>query len=90
MSDIRERAAKAARDYDAIHMNHFPEMPHYARVMFIEGYCTGHAAGFDDGARAFAEYMIAKFPRLEARSKPYRDELARFLASRTESKGETP
>ncbi len=46
---------------------------------FEAGYIHGHADGYEEGARGFVEHMIAKFPRLEARSKPYRDELAAFL-----------
>ena len=35
----------------------------------------------EESAEAFVEFMIAKFPRLACRSKPYRDTLLEFRES---------
>ncbi len=76
-TDLRADAAKA-RDAAEIASREYRINP---AADPTETFRRIYAAGFTAGAREFAEHMIAKFPRLEARSKPYRDELAQFLAS---------
>ena len=66
MTDIREQAAKAARDYEKREVDAHPYMdPRFLHnepwgKTFEIAYCLGHAAGVADGARAFAEVLIAE------------------------------
>jgi len=82
-STLRAQAAAAARDYDAVHMNHFPEMPHYARVMFVEGYLLGHAAGVEEGARDVSRQAHDAMERAIGRARKAK-EIARTARLRCE------
>jgi len=80
-STLRAQAAAAAKKWRYSHRDSQDQLHGIGEAAYAIGYEDGHAAGEAEGARRFAEHMIAKFPRLEARSQPIRDELARFLSS---------
>ena len=55
MTDIRERAAKAAREWRARQRDSREQLHNIGEAAVAIGYELGHAAGVEDGARAFAE-----------------------------------
>ena len=98
-TDIRDRAAKAARDEarkvwkDWVWKSQEDINPAHC---FQSGYLLGHAAGYADGARAFAEWLKSIGAEIEYLEDPHGAHgggelwceetpeimLARFLASR--------
>jgi hypothetical protein len=84
MGDVKEQAAKAAREYND---NQGIAMRHPFDV-FVIGYTSGHASGVEEGARAFAEWAWRDSGDIRIRE--YWDDLAaRFLATRPEFAGGT-
>jgi len=59
MTDIREQAAKAAREKLGVPPSDDEAYPCQTceRDTFIHAYLLGHAAGVADGARAFADWL---------------------------------
>ena len=68
MTDIREAAAKAAREWED-EIDATENRPGTGEACFIDGYLLGHAAGVADGARAEAEKLAALLADLDAAMK---------------------
>ncbi len=81
-TDIRAEAAKAAEKRAKMMQRECGGREvSYSLSDYSDGYATGHAAGFERGARAFAEWCNSHtFPRGVNLS--WESRIARFLASR--------
>jgi hypothetical protein len=106
MTDIRDQAAKATTwaeekmrdpEFRKIAEEEFGKMD-VAEKALAEAYLTGHAAGVEEGARAFAGWLkrqaeyqcvwIADDNGMSHTTQSVDYAIARFLAERAESKGE--
>jgi hypothetical protein len=86
MTDIREQAAKAAREKLGVPPSDDEAYPCQTceRDTFIHAYLLGHAAGFERGARALLEWALSTGVLSQSRhvaALTQEQILARFLAS---------
>jgi hypothetical protein len=78
MTDIREQAAKAAREWRAQQLDPRDQFHDIGEAAVAIGYELGHAAGVEDGARGFAEWCFQRTVQWVVKS-DLDVEIARYL-----------